>query len=325
MALLLSLSAIVVLVSVVTGLFAGTLGRPLISSSRHSALVAAGLLLPLIAGALVAAGLLLPELFNGCHCETHGLHHPHLCLRHPANAEELFWPAAALFGLWSFWAVPKLGRVIGDVWSTQQWLSNVRRSPTRRVDGVVVRLIDAPNLGACAVGWLRPWIVVDQGLWNALDREERRALVHHEQAHCLRADPLTLLFLKLCAAVSFFSGAGRMLEAWLARAEAECDRHAANVMGCPDSVAVALLAVERYRQSTAPLAALTVGIYGAGLVQRVRALLEPERAPVRANVVSDLVAIVGAGFGLSLVVVLLIGEPIHHAAETLLGWVTTVL
>jgi hypothetical protein len=118
-------------------------------------------------------------------------------------------------------------------------------------------------------------------------------VAHHEQGHAARRDPLTLLGLKLAAALFPIPGAGRLIGAWRQAAERACDGYAAARLGAPA---------------------------GAALEQRVRALLDAGdtgRAPALRN---DALAAALAALAGAIVSAAWPGDAAHHAAETILGW-----
>jgi beta-lactamase regulating signal transducer with metallopeptidase domain len=284
-------------------------------------------LAPVIIAVLGCAALASPNPFAACHCTEHGLHHPHLCLRHPGFALPLLIPAACILGAWAIVVAPRVLRLARDVIASERWVRAARRLPLRRVSGVPIRLADDVGRVAFTVGVLTPTIVFDRALWLALSDEERRAVAHHEDAHVKRRDGLTLLALRMCAALCPVLQGARVLEGWRSAVEMACDAHAAETLGDPAAVAGALVAVERARANLpdAPAAAYApaLGIVAGGdLERRVRALLavEPTRRRRSTTVLgSDLLAVSLVVIGAAALTVAWPGDSFHHATETLIG------
>jgi Zn-dependent protease with chaperone function len=226
-------------------------------------------------------------------------------------------PASLGLMAWSALSLPRLWRLVLDILHTRAWSKRIARTAPRTVDGVRFHLVDAPELGACTTGLLQPLIAVDRRLWRTLDRAQRRAVLHHENGHKARLDPLTLVALRACAAICLVPEGNPLLKCWQARAEAECDRHAASTIADPEPVASALLELERFRWPAPPGAHAAAG--GGDLAARVRALLDPEWRGARANLRNDFVQAFAIVLVATVAVVLPSGEQLHHAAETLLG------
>src|SRR5687768_3119703 len=196
MPLAVSLLAVFALVATLSGV-AIRVAAANSTTLRSTAWRAASLSAPAIGGVSVCWALLWPGLVHEiCHCVAHGLHHPHLCLRHPDYAALMLVPAGVTASVWLAVVLPKLGRLLGSLWQTQRWARGIARLPERTFDAVRFRLIDAPGFGAGTVGLFRPLIVVDRGLWRALNDDERRAVLNHEDAHRKRLDPLSLFVLR---------------------------------------------------------------------------------------------------------------------------------
>jgi Zn-dependent protease with chaperone function len=276
---------------------------------------------PAIVAASVCSALVWPSLVQeACHCAAHGLHHPHLCLRHPDYAAAAVLPAGLIAAGWCVLATPQLVALVMDAWQTSRWARRVSNAPERVFDSIRFHLIDAPGLGACTTGLLRPRIAVDRALWRKLSNDERRAVLHHEEAHRRRRDPLTLFVLELCAALAIPTQVMKLVRLWQADAETECDRHAADVTCSSDSVASALLVIAHYHQQT-PLVRLPIRASAAGseLEGRVRTLLADIPSSRPANLACDALAVALIGFAASIVFCLGASDLIHHGAETVLG------
>jgi beta-lactamase regulating signal transducer with metallopeptidase domain len=285
----------------------------------HAALV----LSPIVLAGLACIALAVQNPFAACHCAVHGLHHPHLCLSHPAFGQPLVVPSACVLALWALVVAPRVVRLGREVLASERWARAAAGLPIEHVDGIAVRIADGAGYQAFTVGALAPVIVLGRPLWDALAPAERRAVVQHEHGHCERRDPLTLLALRLGDALCAGPLRGRLLGRWRAAAESACDRHAAYRLGDGASVAEALLGVERAR-GAAPspaLAAPTLAAFAGGdLERRVVALLDAGVADDRAEVLgNDLIAVAVLAFGAGLLTLLWPGDALHHAVETAAG------
>jgi Zn-dependent protease with chaperone function len=317
MALFVSLLGVFVFTAVAAGLVVRAL--PLRAYGRLSCRVAAALLFgPLLVAAGLCAALVMPGLTTTvCHCAAHGLHHLHFCSQHPEYADAALLPAAFVLVLWGSLALPRLWQLAGDVCRTRSWSDAIARSRALKCDGVHFHLVDAPGIAACTTGFLRPLIAVDQRLWRRLDDDQRRAVLHHEAAHKARLDPLTLVALRVCAAVCLIPTESALLTRWQRRAEVECDRHAATQLADPEPVASALLELERFRTPSMP--PFHAAASGGSLAERVHALLDPEWRGTRANLRNDFAHSIVVAVVLAIAIVVPSGDELHHAAETLLG------
>ena len=284
-----------------------------------SAVVMAALL-PAGAASLAVLALAVPNLFGACHCLLHASHHPHLCLFHPALAASLATPAALLLGAFVPLIFLRLMRLAVAAWNTARISRAARGLGDELHDGVPLKLLDLGHPQAFSVGLLKPVIVVDRTLWAELTAAERSAIVHHEHAHVLRRDALTLFVLKLAASFSLFALGARLIESWRRAAERACDRHAASRLGDAIIVAQALISAERaqLRAPVQPVPALALAaVPCSSLEERVMALLqEPKEETALA---SDLLPLAILGAGAAVLVLAWPGGFFHHAVETLIG------
>lgn len=326
--LLLVTFAVALCAAWVTAACLGVLSRYFTSWSTRAgstALRAAAVLLPLAAGIAVLVVTLLPApLGGGCHCVVHGDGHPHLCIEHPWLAAPLVRWMAPIVTIWALLSAYRVASVLRDVGSSVRLAEQLRSVPAHYVDGVPIRIVDDGSLSAFTVGPWRPVIAIDRGLWEKLGEDERRAVVHHEHAHCRRRDALTQACLQLGVALLPWSARSFWLRAWRAAAERLCDRHAASVLRDATSVALALVSVERLRllakRQAGRAPALGVAA-GSQLELRVRALLG-QRDTVSAPLVNDLLAVGIPLLGAAALMLVWPGSLVHHAAESLLGILT---
>lgn len=285
---------------------------------------AALILAPAILAAVGCAALASPDPFVGCHCASHGLHHPHLCTSHPSLALSLVTPALCLLGVWLFVAAPRLLGLGRSVIASMRWTRRARSLPSLEIRGVAIRLADCGSRSAFTIGALSPFIVVDRGLWSSLSDEARLAVAYHEQGHVRRRDGLTLLALRLCAALFPMPGGARLLAAWRTAAEGACDFHAAERLGDAAAVAATLVTVEQLRARSAPedtaIPAGALGIAAGGdLERRVLALLDRGDRSVGPSLGNDLLTSSLAALGAVAVTLAWPGDLVHHTIETLIG------
>jgi Zn-dependent protease with chaperone function len=297
------------------------IGARLSARLRHSSAAWAGLaLLPIAVGTAVALSLISPaSILGGCHCLSHP-HHLHLCFDHVGFSWLLVVAACgAVCGLApSFRA---LLRVLDDARATARWMRRVGGGLERAGGFTITSELGA---NAATVGLFAPRIVVGRPLWSRLDASSRAAVIEHERAHASRRDPLTLACLQLATCfMSARSGRG-LVERWRLAAELECDRIAAHRLGDPLLLATAL--VECGRAQAAPQAAppfgMTAASAGDDLDLRVRYLVHGSTVPAARSRGGDLWLVAVALAAAVLSATALGGASAHHAAETVLGWLT---
>lgn len=260
---------------------------------------------PWLLGAAVAVAALFPgdphigQAF-GCHCLDSMPAWMHLCPAHPAESLPLFVPALLVLGA----LLP--GRLRG--------LSVVLRQPLGQGGGSTPRVVDLPAPMVLLVGWWRPTLAVDRGLWLALSEGERAAVLAHERGHLRRRDPQVLALLRALLAIGPASSGETMARAWLERAELLADADAARAVGDSGLVAATLLRCARLG-GTSPT--LSLSWTGGSLERRIGALLDvrPPVGPARPDVgVVDGLALLGllaGGLG---------ARPwLHHQLEHLLN------
>lgn len=291
--------------------------------SRSTLLWAAIVILPLAIAFIGAITLILPTPFAACHCGEHGLHHPHLCLWHPALGAPLVTPALVVLAAWLCPVAPRLLGTIRDLVRSTHQIRRVRELSPELLEGTPVRFADCGSPTAFTAGAFSPIVVVDRALWNELGETERRAVLHHEIGHIERRDGFTYLVLRFCLALQPWLPA-RLLDSWRFAAELECDRRAASELSDPTAVAGALVAIERLRAGLPDLlrpAGAALGVFERpGLERRVMALLDPRRDQVRAKTsANDVLGILVVMLGALVLALAWPGDFLHHAIETAIG------
>jgi hypothetical protein len=177
----------------------------------------------------------------------------------------------------------------GSTQADEDWTRRVRRlgarlGLARRVRVLTSALVDVP----CAIGWLRPVILVPASALAGMSPGQLEAILAHELAHVRRHDYLANLFQTVVETLLFYHPAVWWLSSRV-RAEREncCDDCAVAICGDAVTYARALAALEHLRAA----AGLAVAATGGSLLARVRRLLgvvEPLRArlPLASGIVA---------------------------------------
>jgi hypothetical protein len=140
----------------------------------------------------------------------------------------------------------------------------------------VPRVREADVAGPLVTGWRRPLLLVPNGLALRLTPAELDAVLLHELAHVRRRDLYWNLLQRFVLAALWLHPAAWALQAGVARErERCCDALAVHHGAAAPALARALVKLAEAR-GRRPALVLAIAD-GAGLVERVRALLEPER------------------------------------------------
>jgi Zn-dependent protease with chaperone function len=186
--------------------------------------------------------------------------------------------AAMLHGLWCIWREQRLIRALPLV----PLAESAYRAALRVPEGADVHVLPSRRRGAFCAGLRRPRIVVTTALLDALDPEERQAVVVHEHSHARGRGPLKLAVALLAARSLFWVPALRdLVDRYVLLSEIAADRVAVAAT-TPSALAGALSQV-----LAAPAIAGTVGLadHAAARIDRLfdaRAELPRLLAPVRA-------------------------------------------
>lgn len=287
---------------------------------RASLLWFATIVGPFALAAIGVLALLVPAPFAACHCLQHVMHHPHLCLTHPTWADSLVVPAGIVVALWLVCVFPRLTRLFRATREAACRKRSIREAPATHIHETPIHILSCGRPTAFTVGVLRPLIVVDRTLWEALATKEREAVVQHERGHLVRKDGLSLLVLNWCVASQPWLPKD-MLARWRLASELACDEHAASQMSDRLAVAEALVRVESLRGNVPPVgdAEFAMGISGDRMLElRVTALLDRAANPVLGNDVFGLALVTLAAAVLAAVWP---GDTFHHAIETAIGFI----
>ena len=167
--------------------------------------------------------------------------------------------------------------------------SRFRTFESVRCSSRAVRVCVSDDIrGACAVGYLRPRILISSALIASLDDEAVEAILLHEYAHVQRYDDFCGLLQRIvCAVVGLHPAVW-----WTSRhidieREAACDRRVVTLTGAPLVYARALtLAAEIVMRGGAfrPVAAPGASVSGAGFHARVVRVLSAQATNPRRDV-----------------------------------------
>ena len=262
--------------------------------------------LPLFGSALVLAACFLPSLgVTADHCLHHGLHHPHLCLRHlPHVAPTL--GALAMAGFIIVRATHGLGRAALGLLRSMSTARTLSEAAAPSTDGI--RVLPATRPEAFVLGLLRLALFASRGLFSMSD-DVQGVVLAHERAHMKRRDPLRQLTATAVLGFHLPGIADTLRRRLRAAAEMAADAQAADT--CRDGLRVADVLVQLSRARRAHPAP-GVGFVG-DLEVRVRRLMAPRGHDVLGP------PALGGMVVASVLSAVVLAEPIHHAVETFLG------
>lgn len=264
---------------------------------------------PLAVGLASVVVSLLPVVGLGLdHCPSHGSHHPHLCANHPGPA-----PGAALLSVAALLALGlavALSRFIRAVVASER-TSRLLAASSDALGDAHVFASNQPQ--AFVLGSLHPRLHISSAL-VALGPRITEPVLAHERVHASKHD---LLWRAVCPVL----GVGHLpnvltsIRVRLAEAqEMAADAEAAATL--PDGrlkMAEALLAMSRTHPAPATASAFAHGDVAA----RVRALIGPQQFQTRRAA-----TLVSLGTVAALVILVLARQGVHHALETLLGYLS---
>ena len=280
-------------------------------TSRHRALRArmwlyAPLWMPLfLTGSAILSRWALSTFGWSDHCISHTHHHQHLCLSHPPHLSNhpLVWSVSIAVLL------PALLLVCRAIWSVFSQLKLTRaliRSSRDSELGCDVRVLDQDSSIAITVGFIRPVILLSQGLLARVSQETLNVILAHERAHVVRHDTAwSLVDTVIASLLPPHLRVALLRELELSREQA-CDGWAARSEGRLQ-VARALVAVTRLELSR-PAVGMSIG--SSSLEARVISLLEPPVKrwwwPLEPLLILSVLGLIGAG-------------PLHSIIESMIA------
>ena len=283
---------------------------------ERRAATAALVLPPLLAFGFVAvlAAASVVALSTGTdHCLAHP-HHLHLCLKHGAAWASQPWVLCLVISAATFVAV----RASLSIWA--HWVAQRAASRLRRLGAPLGEracyLVPSDERFAFTAGLLSPAVILSSAAWEALEPEQREAILAHELTHVAHGDLWRRALLGFAASFGAPYLVGRALRIWELAAERICDRQAARAVDRPSTVASAMLALVR----TAPTRLAPEGaVFAAAshVPERIESVLREEPGGERRSR-----HLVIAFTALSVSFAIACGAfagPIHHLLETIFG------
>lgn len=266
--------------------------------------------LPAVFGIAAVTVLVAQSLIGADHCLLHH-HHAHLCLLHGSPWLGRSWAVTLVTG----------AAVLGCARYTMLAVTMVRRrrsiarlrAASSRVDGIW--WIDSPHAVCFVAGPRRPEIYVSTGTWDALDDDERAAMLAHERAHVRHGDIGRRILIDVCSSLAA-PLAARLRCLWDSATERLCDARAAADVGSSESVASAMVKVSRLGvQARISPAGFTP--QASALADRVDAVLsDPPTGDRAARVLLTSVACAALGV---IVMAAFHAQALHNAIEQLFG------
>jgi Zn-dependent protease with chaperone function len=245
------------------------------------------------------------------HCLVHP-GHVHLCVVH---LPERWANPSLLVGLClaATFLVASAGLGLRELWLASRLSSRLVASASPE-PAFGARILPTADPLCLLVGVFRPSILISRGLVSSVTPDELSAVLSHERAHATRRDTLVRLIARVSTLFMLPRARRSLLQALDLAAEQSSDEASASALGDRLAMAETILKVERLLH-TAPVrvSAFAVSFGGTSVPARVAALLdEPlDKRPRSPAVVATL-----AGIAL-----LVAGPELHHATETLLGFI----
>jgi Zn-dependent protease with chaperone function len=295
--------------------FERSLGRMGPWVARRAA--AAALILPPLLSLGLVAVLLADSaraLWTGAdHCLHHD-HHLHLCLAHGAAWASRPWALALVAAASTFVLVR--GGLSAWAHSQAQLSAGRLRNLGDPLGFPGCYLVPSRERFAFTAGILSPTVLISSAAWEALEPEERDAVVAHELGHVAHGDLWQRAALGFLASLGVPFLVNRLLSMWSLATERICDRRAALAVGRPSIVASAMLALA---WSSPPRLAPAGAVFAAAhhVPSRVRAVLA--EGPDGATHAKFLLWCLCGTTAAVITVFVLFAEPLHHALETILG------
>lgn len=266
--------------------------------------------IPVMLGLATVAILLVASAIGVDHCLEHH-HEAHFCLRHGAPWVGRSW-AITLVVLAAIVAIARTATLAVTIGRRRRTIARLR-SVSRHADGIW--WIDSPDAICFVVGFRAPELFVSTGTWNALDEDERAAMLAHERAHIRHRDLARRFAVELLLSVG--APLAFVIRAfWDSATERLCDARAAAEIGSGESLASAMVKVcrlgvhTRHSHASFPPSANAVE-------ERVAAILADRPAGDRAARI--LLTVVAGAMSSIVLVAVLHASAVHDALEALLG------
>jgi hypothetical protein len=265
---------------------------------------------PVIVGLAVVAVLIVRSAVGVDHCHVHH-HEAHLCLMHGGPWFDRAW-VVVLVAVAAAIAVIQLAALAVTTARRRRAVSRLR-SVSRHADGIW--WVDAPHPVCFVAGFRQPEMFISTGAWDALDDDERAAMLAHERAHVRHGDVARRFVLDLFLLVGA-PLAAVLRNAWDSATERLCDARAAAGAGGGESVASAMVKVSRLGVRATP-SSTTFTPTARALTDRIEALLADQPAGDRAA--HTLLALVTTATIAIVLVAAIQSASLHDVLESLLG------
>ena len=265
--------------------------------------------IPVILGVAIIAILLLASATGVDHCYEHH-HEAHFCVRHGGPWVNRTW-AVSLVALAGIAAIVRTATLAATIVRRRRTVARLRRM-SHHTDGIW--WVDSPDAICFVAGFRDPEVFVSTGTWNALDEDERAAMLAHEHAHIRHHDIVRRLVVDVLSSVG--APVASLIRAlWDSATERLCDARAAAETGSGESVASAMVKVCRLgvRARIAP----SFPPSAHAVEERVAAVLADGSAGDRAA--RFLLAIVAVTLSSIVLAAVLHASSVHDALEALLG------
>ncbi len=275
--------------------------------------------LPFIAALAGLLASFLPSLLSwggmvADHCHLHP-DHIHLCLVHPPqlihSLPASMFVAAVIITCGSI-LLSWLRHIVGTRRLVRQLLQTSQHDRAR-----ALHIVDTDAPLAFAAGLHLPQLFLSSRLVAQLPGAQLDAVIAHERAHAARHDALVHTVASALSHLHLPHTRKRILADLSLAAEQACDESACAAIGDRLVVAEAIIAVEKMFAMHAPRPAASLcaasHFNGSNVDARVMAILDApllERPSARVFWASGLFAVLALA---------LLGDPLHHATESLLG------
>lgn len=247
------------------------------------------------------------------HCDVHGSHHPHLCFLHLPAIEIHIAQAVVLIMLFSVATM----LCLRYCWREGMLYRRLHTVLQLAKTNTLVTVINSAFPTAFTAGVLKPRIIMDQCLRDALTLKERHAVIQHELAHIRTHDPMYNLLFEGLLLLHWPWVAHRLRKQWRQALEEQADAYVVQKSGNALALSEALLKSAKLRSQLTPSIPLSLlSMQGGDMAERIQRLLNP--APYKQSHINwNAAALVVVG------ILLLLSPTLHHGLETFLGYLVT--